>query len=43
VPDLQDAIIRYIRDHNKGARPFAWTKPAETILGKLARLPAPSV
>jgi transposase len=43
VPDLQDAITRYIRDHNKAAKPFAWTKPADTILGKLARLPAPSV
>jgi transposase len=43
VPDLQDAITRYIRDHNKAARPFAWAKPAENILGKLARLPAPSV
>jgi transposase len=43
VPDLQDAITRYIRDHNSCAKPFAWTKPAETILGKLARLPAPSV
>jgi transposase len=43
VPDLQEAITRYIRDHNRAAKPFAWTKPAETILGKLARLPAPSV
>ena len=43
VPDLQDAITRYIRDHNKAAKPFAWAKPADGILGKLARLPAPSV
>ena len=43
VPDLQDAITRYIRDHNKAARPFVWTKPADIILSKLARLPAPSV
>jgi transposase len=43
VPDLQDAITRYIRDHNRAATPFVWTKPAPTILGKLARLPAPSV
>jgi transposase len=43
VPDLQDAIARYIRDHNRVAKPFTWTKPADTILGKLARLPAPSV
>jgi len=43
VPDLQDAINRYIREHNKGARPFVWSKPADAILDKLARLPAPSV
>ncbi|MFC7542113.1 IS630 family transposase [Siccirubricoccus deserti] len=42
VPHLQDAITRYIRDHNRAARPFVWTKPADTILSKLARLPAPS-
>jgi transposase len=42
VPDLQDAIARYIRDHNRAARPFVWTKPAEAILAKLARIPAPS-
>ncbi|MBC4014319.1 IS630 family transposase, partial [Siccirubricoccus deserti] len=36
------AITRYIRDHNRAARPFVWTKPADTILSKLARLPAPS-
>jgi transposase len=42
VPHLQDAITRYIRDHNRAARPFVWTKPADTILAKLARLPAPS-
>ncbi len=43
VSDLQDAIARYIRDHNRASKPFASTKPADTILGKLARLPAPSV
>lgn len=43
VPDLQDAITRYIRDHNKTAKPFAWAQPADRILGKLARLPAPCV
>lgn len=30
----------YIREHNKEAKPFVWTKPAETILAKLRRLPA---
>ena len=42
VPDLQDAIARYIRDHNRAAKPFVWTKPADAVLAKLARLPAPS-
>jgi transposase len=31
VSDLQDAIRRYIREHNKAAKPFVWTKPAETV------------
>jgi transposase len=42
VADLQDAIAQYIRSHNKAAKPFVWTKPADTILAKLSRLPAPS-
>ncbi|MBK3777760.1 IS630 family transposase, partial [Azospirillum brasilense] len=36
------AIARYIREHNKASKPFVWTKPADTILAKIARLPAPS-
>jgi len=40
VSELQEAIRRYIREHNKDAKPFVWTKPAETILAKLRRLPA---
>jgi transposase len=40
VSDLQDAIRRYIKEHNLHAKPFVWTKPAETILAKLRRLPA---
>ena len=43
VPELEEAIRRYIREHNRSAKPFVWTKTAETILGKIARLPAPSV
>ena len=43
VPELQDAITRYIRDHNRNTKPFAWAKTANAILGKLARLPARSV
>jgi transposase len=40
VADLQDAIRRYIREHNRTSKPFVWTKPAETILAKLRHLPA---
>ncbi len=43
VADLQDAITRYIDEHNKTSKPFVWTKPAKTILAKLDRLPVPSV
>jgi transposase len=42
VADLEQAIARYIRDHNAAPRPFVWTKPAGCILAKLARLPASS-
>jgi transposase len=42
VAGLQDAIKRYIREHNKAPKPFVWTKSAEAILTKLSRLPAPS-
>jgi transposase len=42
VSDLQDAIRRYIRSHNRQSKPFVWTKPAKSILEKLARLPVPS-
>jgi transposase len=40
VADLQDALRCYIKEHNKSAKPFVWTKPAETILAKPRRLPA---
>lgn len=42
VTELEDAIRRYIRDHNRHAKPFVWTKSAKEIFGKLKRLPAPS-
>jgi len=42
VGDLEDAIRRYIREHNKNAKPFVWTKPADVILAKLQRLPVVS-
>jgi transposase len=41
VADLQDAIRSYIREHNRSPKPFVWTKPADVILAKLNRLPAP--
>jgi transposase len=43
VVDLQAAINRYIREHNEDPKPFVWTKPADAILEKLSRMPAPSV
>jgi len=43
VADLQQAIRSYIRDHNRDPKPFVWTKPADVILGKIARLPGSSV
>ena len=39
IADLQAAINRYIAEHNDDPRPFTWTKPANTILAKLERLP----
>jgi transposase len=42
VSDLQEAIRRYIKEHNRSPKPFVWTKPAKTILAKVARLPVSS-
>jgi hypothetical protein len=42
VSDLEQAIARYIREHNATSSPFVWTKAAGRILAKLDRLPAPS-
>jgi len=42
VADLEDAIRRYINDHNRHAKPFVWTKTADEILEKLSCLPVPS-
>ncbi|ADP69611.1 Integrase catalytic region [Rhodomicrobium vannielii ATCC 17100] len=38
VADLEDAIKRYIADHNRNAKPFVWTKTADEIFDKLNRL-----
>ncbi len=37
VADLEQAIARYIREHNTASKPFVWTKPADSILTKLSR------
>ena len=42
IVDLQAAINRYIQEHNNDPKPFRWTKPANTILAKIDRLPVPS-
>ena len=39
----RQAIACHIREHNAGSGLFVRTKPADTILGKLSRKPAPSV
>jgi transposase len=43
VPELEAKIARYIKAHNKSAKPFVWTKPAKAIFGKLAEIPENSV
>jgi transposase len=43
VADLQDAIRRFIREHNQDPKPFVWTKPADIILTKISQLPVASV
>jgi transposase len=38
VPALLRAIRDYLDHYNRSPKPFAWTKDADTILGKLARV-----
>lgn len=35
VPKLQRAIVDFVNDHNKHAKPFTWTKSAAKILRKI--------
>jgi transposase len=42
VADLEDAIKRYIKAHNKNSKPFVWTASAASIFEKLAEIPEPS-
>lgn len=37
VPQLIDAIMAYLRQHNLDPRPFVWTKDADMILAKINR------
>ena len=37
IVELQAAINRYIAEHNDDPAPFAWTKTADQIVGKLNR------
>ena len=42
VADLEGAISRYIKAHNKTSKPFEWAASAPAILKKLAQTPEPS-
>ncbi len=42
IVELQAAINRYIQEHNDDPKPFVWTKPADAILTKIARVHVPS-
>jgi hypothetical protein len=37
VADLEAAIRTYIDSYNEHAKPFAWTKTADELLGKIKR------
>ena len=39
VQDLENAIRTYIDAYNDRAKPFTWTKNANTILTKISRKP----
>ena len=43
VAELQEAINRYIEEHNNDPKPFVWTKSSQTILDKHNRIPVPPV
>ncbi len=40
VRELQRAITSYVQDHNAHAKPFVWTKSAQTILRKIRKCQA---
>jgi transposase len=37
VPELVDAIMSYVEQHNADPQPFRWTKPADQIAAKVGR------
>ena len=37
VPDLEQAIMDYLDQHNADPKPFVWTASADAILEKVAR------
>lgn len=37
VRELQRAIVTFVAEHNKNAKPFVWTKSAATILRKITK------
>ena len=38
LPTLLRAIREYLDHYNRSPKPFVWTKDADTILGKIARV-----
>ena len=42
VADLEEAIKRYIRAHNKTSKPFQWSASPVSIFKKLAEIPEPN-
>jgi hypothetical protein len=40
IVELQAAINRYLAEHNRDPKPFAWTKRSDQILAKANRLNA---
>jgi hypothetical protein len=42
IVDLQAAINRYLDEHNRDPKPFAWTRSPDSILDKLPILQLPS-
>lgn len=43
IIELQSAIKRYLEEYNDDPKPFVWTKSADAILQKLAKIPVSSV